>query len=780
MFSSAAIDITPNPRILRVLGEIPFQPWQCIAELVDNSIDAFARSRREGKSVEGARIDILWSDDSVAASERVVEVMDNGPGMGIDSITNAVKAGYTSNDPMGSLGLFGMGFNIATARLGETTVLLSTRQEDDEWTGVEIDFDALVKKHAFSAPVVRQRKAGTVRSGTKVRVSRLKEGVCRHLRDKGRDLKRTLEDVYAPILREGVVSIFLNGMVLNPRPYCVWSEARSVVRNKERIPAHIRIDRDLGSALFDVEKNQYLPGALEADLRARMDMGHALPPGIIERPRRLRGWLGIQRYADPNDFGVDFVRNGRKILIKNKTLFSWENPLTGESVLEYPVELGTTQGGRLVGELHVDYLVPTYQKNDFDRTEAAWNETVLAIRGDGPMLPKRREAFGLPARADAPLAQLANAYRRLDPGTKSLAIAPTTAKEWAKGFFRGDEAYASDEKWWQAAVEADRDKADQGVGGASDVDEGAQPSDDPESYGPSAVRGPVPPPPPAPPQLDKESSTLDELIRSSEAVASLSGEYRYGRSAPLKVRAYEVRDDAQIKRDGEKVACVFFQDADECDFFYNPRHPFLKEFPLSARDFLTLYVAEKLKARDNAKDLAAVFGGLYREKFADSRLERITLQERAERIVDDIRAGMIERLRPKATSVLEFVHEASGEVEDTIGKLFDDPDLIGAFQRKEPAAIKVLESVPPRTLARVVDRFPEDLFDDKLFRMPFVGISFGDEKATMRARSEAKKRLLSFLEDAIALASGGMSRASKDELGRASYSLSFLDRMMIG
>ena len=781
MSSLASIDITPNPRILRVLGEIPFQPWQCIAELVDNSLDAFAKTRREGQSVEDARIDILWSDENVAASNRVLEVVDNGPGMGIESITNAVKAGYTSNDPLGSLGLFGMGFNIATARLGETTVLLSSREQDGEWNGVEIDFDTLVKRQAFSAPLLREPKAKSEQGGTKVRISRLKEGAYRHLRDKGRDLKRTLEDVYAPILREGVVSIYINGLKLNPRPYCIWSEARSVVRNREKIPAMIRIDRDLGSSLFDVEKNQYLPGALEADIRTKKEAGQPLPAGIIERPRRLLGWIGIQRYADPNDFGLDFVRNGRKILIKNKTLFSWENPLTGESILEYPIELGTTQGGRIVGELHVDYLVPTYQKNDFDRTEAAWNETLLAIKGGGPMLPKRREAFAITSRADAPLAKLVNAYRRLDPGTKSLAIVSATAKEWARAFFRGDEAYSSDERWWQAAIEADREKADQGAGGASDVDEGTLPSDDPDTYGPSVVTSPAPPPPPpTTQQTDRETSTLDQLIINSDSVATLSGEYRFGRSAPLKVRAYELHNDKQIKRDGEKVACSFFQDADECDFFFNSRHPLLKEYPLSPRDLLTLYVAEKLKARDNVKDLAFVFAGLYREKFSDSRLERITLQERAERIVDDIRAGMIAQLSAKAETVLEFIHEASGEVEDTIGKLFGDPDLIGAFQRREPAAIRVLESVPARTLARLVDRFPEDLFDEKLFRMPFMGIQFGDEKATARSRSDAKKRLLSFLEDAIALASGGMSRASKDELGRASYSLSFLERMIVG
>ena len=45
-------------------------------------------------------------------------VRDNGPGMTIDRLENAVRAGWTGNDPVNNLGMFGMGFNIATARLG--------------------------------------------------------------------------------------------------------------------------------------------------------------------------------------------------------------------------------------------------------------------------------------------------------------------------------------------------------------------------------------------------------------------------------------------------------------------------------------------------------------------------------------------------------------------------------------------------------------------------------------------------------------------------------------
>ena len=43
------IDITPSPRVLRMLGQIDFAAWQCLAELIDNSIDAFLEAQRGEK-----------------------------------------------------------------------------------------------------------------------------------------------------------------------------------------------------------------------------------------------------------------------------------------------------------------------------------------------------------------------------------------------------------------------------------------------------------------------------------------------------------------------------------------------------------------------------------------------------------------------------------------------------------------------------------------------------------------------------------------------------------
>ena len=63
------IDITPTPRILRTLGEIPFTTWQCLAELIDNSIDAFHSDNNPDDEEDERKITINWTSNTVALSE---------------------------------------------------------------------------------------------------------------------------------------------------------------------------------------------------------------------------------------------------------------------------------------------------------------------------------------------------------------------------------------------------------------------------------------------------------------------------------------------------------------------------------------------------------------------------------------------------------------------------------------------------------------------------------------------------------------------------------------
>jgi hypothetical protein len=778
------VDITPSPRILRTLGEIPFQPWQCIAELVDNSVDAFAEAARAGVVLPEKKIAVTWSSEAVGAPFRTIEIVDTGPGMGLEQLQNAARAGYSSNDPVNNLGLFGMGFNISTARLGENTRLLSATAESAEWTGIEIDFAALISAKSYSARVITEPKKTPGEHGTRVVVSMLKGETYVQLRDQEAPIRRQLENIYTPLLGEIDVEIYLQGKRLAPRTHCAWGRSRYVSRDGRQVPAIVDIDRDLGSALFDVDRNMYLSRDEQERAREQFPDGQ-YPQNIIERQKRLRGWVGIQRYADPNDFGVDFIRNGRKILISNKDLFSWENPMTGTSKLEYPVELGTTVGGRIVGEVHVDYLLPTYQKNDFDRTDPSWTETVEALRGVGPMLPQDRKAMGYQDANTSPVGLLANAYRRVDPGTKCLYVEKSIARTLLEGFRRSDPEYLGDDKWWRAAQEADRLNATRGAGNAPVVDAGSTASDDPDEYGPAPTPTPTPAPtlttPAVPPAPAPVTSSLDSLILKSRQIVSWSGSYSYGSNWPFQVKVWELGSD-QILRSGENVPCAFFQDGTDCDFVYNPRHPFLAQFPVEPRQLLGLYLAERFKARDNVKDIGDVFTALVLGKMQDVRVDRTTLQEKATGVFERLREKLVVKLDEKKAPVVACVHESIGEVEETVSAMLSNGPLVLKFQDKKEEGFAALGHVPFRTLLRLVDRFPEDVFDGKVFAAPYASLTLSDPQATERTRAESKDRVMSFLKDALwVLGQTGVVSAvrGKDELARCAHSINFLAQEIV-
>ncbi|MBR4676070.1 MAG: ATP-binding protein [Victivallales bacterium] len=788
------LDITPNPRILRSLGEIPFQIWQCIAELIDNSIDAFLSDKSRPYDDAERKIIVNWTSDSAAASKRTIEVVDNARGMSITQLQNAVRAGYTSNDPIGNLGLFGMGFNISTARLGEVTRIETTRSGDPEWIGIEIDFQKLISSKKFDVPIFTRLKRDHKESGTRITISRLKHGILSELPNKENEIRQRLEVVYSPLLNTQNISIVIRGKQLRARNHCVWSESRYVRYNDQNVAARISIDRNLGDALFDTERNCYLTGDEAEKYYQALQEGKSLPDNIVERSKRLTGWLGIQRYADTNDFGIDFVRNGRKILVSDKSLFQYENPITGQKEQQYPIELGSTIGGRIVGELNVDYLLPTYQKNDFDRSDNSWAQTVDAICGVGPFLPKSRKALGFDEHTTSPLGILANAYRRADKGTKCLFAPNDIAKRFAMEFKKGMRDYLDDTLWWKAAQEEDQ-KQNTGGSRSTAVNTGDTPSDDISNYlgGEPSPTGTAPtnaqvsdnntkgkgssskPTIQQPPQLILETSKLDELIQRSTPVNQLTGrDYRFGNTGSLNVRAYELNQGKILYR-GERKPCFFMSDGIDCDFIYDPTHPLLSQFPFSPKMLLLSYLAEKLKARDSLPDIVSVYAELVETTMQDSKIDRQSLQDRATSAFELLREKLSHALKSKAREVVDCIHESTGEVEETVTNIIQSNNaLLVPFQDKDAAGFDAIDYVPPKTLYRLVERFSEDVFDGKALATPYMSIQLSDPNATHRAREESKDRTLSFIKDALRVVSGYSQKVQKNELTRASLSVDFL------
>ena len=789
------LDITPTPRILRTLGEIPFKTWQCLAELIDNSIDAFLSDETNASEEEDRRISVNWTSDSVAANNRTIEITDNARGMSLDQLQSAVKAGYSSNDPIGQLGLFGMGFNISTARLGELTTIISTRRGDSDWVGVEIDFQKLIDSKRFNVPIIRVPKENCEESGTKIKISRLRHGILTELPNKENEIRQRLEVVYSPLLNSKEIVIYVKGKQLRPKNHCVWSESRYVRYNNQNVSARIEIDRNLGDALFDLRKNCYLTGDEAEPYYISQQEGRELPPHIVERGKRLTGWLGIQRYADPNDFGIDFIRNGRKILISDKSLFQYENPITGQKELQYPLELGTSVGGRIVGELHVDYLLPTYQKSDFDRSDNSWAQTVDAICGAGPFLPKSRKGLGFLEQSTSPLGVMVNAFRRVDKGTKCLFTPNDIAKSYAAQFRKDMRDYLDDTFWWKAAQEEDQ-KQNTGGARSTAVNTGETPSDDIGAYldiiggstsNPTAQTGSgVNAPSGSAPAIisrvasplistTPETSKLDELILRSTTVSQLSGRnYKFGNTAPLNVRVYELTSGEIFFR-GERKPCFFSSDGIDCDFVYNPNHSLLAQYPITPTMLLLQYLSEKLKARDSLSDVVAVFSTLVETTMQDSKIDRQSLQDRANSAFELLREKLAKALESRAKEVVDCIHESNGEVEETVTNLLQsNPSLLKPFQSRDAAGFDAIDFAPPKTLCRLMDKFPSYVFDGKVMSTPFLTIDLSDDNATKRARDESKERALSFIKDTLRVIAGYGQRVQKNELARASLSVDFL------
>lgn len=772
------IDITPTPRILRTLGDIPFEVWQCLAELSDNSLDAFRDQIRNGTPIDGARLDIVWSKENVAAQDREILIIDNGPGMPLETLQNAARAGYSSNDPINNLGLFGMGFNIATARLGEETQFLSATPESGEWTGIVIDFSELVKKGTFEAPLIVVPKKKKEECGTKIIVKRLREGVYSDLRTKESAIRRRLEVIYSAILEKGDIEISVQGKALKPIKSCAWSGSRFVMYKGNRVNAVQEVDVDLGHAWFDISRNRYLSD-LEAGDAEATGAGHA---AIVKRPRRLRGWLGIQRYFDTSEFGIDFIRNGRKILIGDKSLFGYENPDTGTVIIEYPVELGSTVGGRIVGELHVDYLIPTYQKNGFDTSDKSWRVTVDAIRGAGPILPKKRQALGYSGENTSPLGLLANAFRRTEPGTKGLSLSKEVARNFLAEFKKGTPEYQNDEKWYKAAQEEDRIRGGENEATANPVDTGSTPSDNPDDYGPStttSTQSPSTKITPEPQKVPEVVSEKGDLMSRCEKIVSLGGKYAYRAGRPaFEVTAWKIKS-GQIRNGGMRVPCMIFQDGIEVDFFFDETHSILEEYPMSPKQLLLHNLAERFAVRDAPISMQEVFLALIDNHLADERINLSSLKERAEAALGRVRDGLPVLLSHRIKKCISLIKSLPTE-SDSLGQtlLNECPQLFSAMQDESDEAIKILAYISEDTLIHFVEAMPEEFLDDRVFKLPYSTIAFADHAQNDRFRKISLDKVISYLKD-VKMLLRSSSKPSKAELIRYANTLRVLEDRLV-
>lgn len=243
-------DLQPDPRILPMLGEINLNQWRCLAELVDNAVDGFLAAKRDQQGIAEPEVHISIPTTDIASAK--VSVRDNGPGMSSQTLETAVRAGWSGNSPVDSLGMFGMGFNIATARLGTITAVWTARRGDDDWHGLQIDFEAMRRQGHFRTPHLRREKIDPHEHGTEVSIEFVKpEQRSWFARTANRSrISRELSKAYSAMLRSNGVPItfalFVNGTKVRTRSPCLWNDDRAVPNTRlGTVQAVQYIDRQL-------------------------------------------------------------------------------------------------------------------------------------------------------------------------------------------------------------------------------------------------------------------------------------------------------------------------------------------------------------------------------------------------------------------------------------------------------------------------------------------------------------------------------------------------------
>jgi hypothetical protein len=764
-----SVDITPTPRILKVLGDIEFAPWQCIAELVDNSFDEFLAINRTGASwKEPFEVSVDIPASSAKGPGSAIVFSDNGRGMTLDQVTNAAKAGWTANDPFSKLGLFGMGFNVATARLGKVTRLLTARSADTEWVGLEIDLDNLSED--FAAPVVRRKKSSQNEHGTRVEVAGLdsrSDWLRRPANHK--KLRETLGGVYAYLLEREGFRLSVNGVAVQPVRHCVWGRDRSVTRRKETIPSVIDIDKPLPdravchdcSTWQDVDNQQ-------------CDECHGA--NLEVRERRIWGWVGIQRYLDNKEFGIDFLRNGRKVLRFDKSFFQWNDPddPAAQGDVEYPIELPANQG-RIVGEIHLDHVPVIYTKDAFDKSDRGWKIAVKTIRGDGPLLPEAAKRAGYEP-SDAPLARLHRGYRRNDPGRNYLT--PGNGKslinnlDWKKKFHAGDPEYQNDDKWWEAVVKHDEIKAAEKKAKEERERAAAEGLDDPTKEFEGGDSRPEPAravdETAAQPEPKTERERGEELLKRAIVIPELDAQFSATGipGQPMKLIAYGVRGE-KVTIDGKRVP-VWLASAKRGSFaaFVDLEHPHFQQFDDVPEDFVLQEIAAHLIARTTGETppFSAVYASLKERYLGSHTIDEAKLDALATQLLTDLKDRMVPCIQDNPERPWQNALNAA-EREVTQDRVIRNLRIANAEPVIEDGTY--LHHVPDGVIPRIVEEWPEAFFDGELFAAPF------SEVESSSAKRSTVSLITGYLDD-ISWLADSPHHGRREQLIRARLSLQLL------
>lgn len=462
-------DFTPDPKVLIALTHTPMQPLDALCELIDNSIDSFYVAKVQGVTIDNPMIIVtLPTRKQLSQNIGFLRIQDNGPGMTAENAEKAIKAGFSGNNPYDTLGLFGMGFNISTGKLGNITTFMTSRADMSSYIKTVINLSEInnTKNYSLDALEIEKKETEPFSYGGHGTIIEIKDwwpegnanrGFIQKLVQYG--LPKIREEIgrrYATILRRGEIKIIINDGKCEPFEHCVWDDSRYVVRKNGNVPAIIRFDQVVGSS----KRCGKCTAILGSEEVVCPSCGSTSIRTIEEK---VVGWVGIQRFDSDTEFGVDLIRNGRAIKTGEKNaVFEFVDEFK-HTIKDYPID---SQYGRIVGEIHLDFVPVDFLKQDFQRSSAEWQKAMSFIRGNSSLQPSQPGA----SENNSPIFKLYQGYRRVrqfgrgdmymgywDADSRSAKrISRDIEKEYYEKFKQKLPGYYDDSEWWKLVENADQ------------------------------------------------------------------------------------------------------------------------------------------------------------------------------------------------------------------------------------------------------------------------------------------------------------------------------------
>jgi hypothetical protein len=413
--------------------------------------------------------------------------------------------------------------------------------------------------------------------------------------------------------------------------------------------------------------------------------------------------------------------------------------------------------------LEIDFVRVSHQKDSFDKLDPEWKQVVEIIRGNSPLRPQIAERMGM-AINTSPLARIYAGYRTgyaglgaLVPGDENgNGINSGIVREYVARYYAGEDAFQSDEKWYELVLQAERARhggtsADQEAGGEPPIQVDIPPS------GPQSIPTNTGSLPPASIVIEVDnnlSRTYDLYFRQTQI--------------SINAKARKIKDAAMTEPYQVRVAGVNFE------FDYNPENKIFEESLDLPLDFFLIDLSHHfltISGQTPTDYPVSILQRMLREKYFPQTISKVeNLTDDANSLLAALRNHLDEHLSSLAPIEIEQIPiEVIKRIELRAYQAdLANHDLVLEIVRNG----RFIKYVDNEFLLSLVELYPVLVMDGNFFTNPYEAIN--DD-----LKSKAVKMILDSLKDVLWMSDEGRNTISKDLAWRLRYSRAIASILLI-